>query len=290
MDMNIRKNKKGIIYILLAAFFFALMSFFVKEAGELPTMQKCFFRNLPAVFIAGALVAKSETGFRIRRESRLPLMMRVGFGFMGIVCNFWAIDHLALSDANMLNKTSPFFVIILSIFILKEKPTRFEWAGVIIAFIGVIFVAKPTEGLIDPAALVGLLGGFGAGAAYTFVRYLGRLGERPQIIVFCFSTGTCLLSLPFMLASYVPMQPWQIGSLLLAGAAGSCAQFSVTNAYQAAPAKEISVFDYTQVIFAALLGFVFFSELPDIYSVIGYVIIIGVAIANWIRANENAQA
>jgi drug/metabolite transporter (DMT)-like permease len=86
-----------------------------------------------------------------------------------------------------------------------------------------------------------------------------------------------------MLPDYKPMSPAQLLILIMAGVSATVGQLNITAAYTYAPAKEISVFDYSQVIFAAVLGFLFFGELPDIWSWIGYVIIIGTAIVSWRR-------
>jgi drug/metabolite transporter (DMT)-like permease len=198
-----------------------------------------------------------------------------------MICNFWAIDHIGLADANILNKMSPFVAIIFSIFLLKEIPNIVEVIAVIIAFIGAALIIKPTSGLASLPALIALLGGVGAGIAYTFVRRLGKNGERGAIIVFFFSTFTSLLCLPFLIFDFHPMSVTQWALLIGAGIAATGGQFTVTAAYKYAPAKDISVFDYSQVIFASLWGIIFFSETPDGLSIVGYIIIITAAIAKW---------
>ena len=99
-----------------------------------------------------------------------------------------------------------------------------------------------------------------------------------------FSTFSTLVCLPFFLASYQPMTIKQLLFLLGAGLAATGGQLSITAAYTYAPAKEISVYDYTQVIFAAIWGFLFFGQIPDAWSVIGYVIIIGAAVYRRMKA------
>jgi len=271
----------GILYVLLAAFCFCLMTFFVKLSGDLPTMEKAFFRNAVAAVIAFVTLIRTPEKFHVRRDSWGPLALRCLFGFGGILFNFWAIDRLVLADSNILNKMSPFFAIIMSYFILKERPNKVEWISVLIAFVGAVFVIQPTAGVASIPALVGLASGFCAGTAYTYVRKLGKQGERGPLIVFAFSAFSCLACLPFLIVGYEPMSGRQLVYLLLAGLSAAGGQFSVTAAYTHAPAKEISVFDYSQVLFAALLGFLFFSEVPNVLSVIGYVIIIGVAVFRW---------
>lgn len=271
----------GLIFVLLAALGFSLMTFFVKLSGDLPTMQKVFFRNAVAAIIAFVTLLRTPEKFHVKKGSWGYLFLRSIMGTLGMIANFWAIDRLALPDSNILNKMSPFFAIIMSYFILKEKPNRVEWISVIIAFIGAVFVVKPTRGVASWPAVVGLLGGFAAGFAYTCVRKLGKMGERGPMIVFFFSAFSSLISAPFLIFGYHHMSWLQLLYLVLAGVSAALGQFSITAAYTHAPAKEISVFDYTQVIFAAILGGIFFSEVPDKYSIIGYVIIIGVALFRW---------
>ena len=275
---------KGIIFIILAAFGFSLMAFFVRLSGDLPTMQKAFFRNFVAIFISTAVLIKEKQPFRIVKENRSDIILRCLFGTSGLVANFYAIDRLGIADANMLNKLSPFFAIIISIFILKEIPTKLDIIVTIIAFLGALLIIRPT-GLISEfmPALVGLYGGFGAGTAYVFVRKLGKKGERTSVIVFCFSAFSCLVTLPFLLFDYHPMTVSQWLCLIMAGVSASLGQFSITTAYKFAPAREISVFDYTQVIFATLLGMIFLAETPHPLSICGYAVIIGVAVFRWHR-------
>lgn len=283
---KISQKKQGIIYIILAGFFFALMTFFIRLSGDLPTMQKAFFRNAVAAVVAIVMLARSEEGFKIKKESWLSLFFRCAFGTSGLICNFYAIDHLYIADANILNKMSPFFAIIASYFILKEKANKVEWLCVAVAFTGALFVVKPSFNMEFIYAFIGLLGGLGAGIAYTFVRKLGKQGERGPVIVMCFSVFSCLVTFPFLLVQYKPMNHLQLLYLLLAGASAAGGQLSITAAYTKAPAKEISVYDYTQVLFAALLGFLFFQQIPDWISVCGYVLIIGSAVFKWVHGNH----
>lgn len=272
---------KGILFILLAALGFAFMSFFVKLAGNVPTMQKAFFRNIVAVLIASVSLVRYKGSLHVDKRDYLPLFLRSLFGTIGLIFNFWAISRLALPDANILNKMSPFFAVIMSIFILGEKPNRMDILTVIVAFVGAMFVVKPTAGLASLPAIVGLIGGMCAGTAYTFVRKLGKHNVPGPLIVFVFSAFSSIVCLIPMLMDYQPMTFIQLLCLILAGCSAALGQFSVTAAYTFAPAKEISVFDYSQVIYAAILGFLVFHEWPDRMSLIGYVLIIGTAIVKW---------
>ena len=270
--------KLGIIFIIISAFSFAVMSLFVRLAGDLPVFQKTFFRNLIASLFTFFLLLKSEN-VKMKKGSLLPLLGRSIAGTIGIICNFYAIDHLNLADASILNKLSPIFSVLFSIFLLKEKASPLDWLLIFFALVGAVFIAKPSFDVSHTlSTLVGFIGGLGAGLAYAFVRVLGKNGERPSYIVFFFSTFSCITVIPFMIFDYHEMTLLQLTYLLLAGVMACIAQYTVTLAYKFAPAKEVSLYGYTQIIFSALLGFVFVYELPDIFSIIGYVIIVSSSI------------
>ena len=271
---------KGVACILTSAFCFAVMNVCVRMAGDLPSVQKSFFRNLIAAVFALILLLRERQWPKITRRQLPLLILRSGFGRVGILCNFYAVDHLVLSDASMLNKMSPFFAILCSWLVLKEKITPVQGAAVLAAFGGSLLIIRPTLSNMDLfPSLIGLLGGAGAGAAYTMVRKLGQTGINRTMIVLFFSAFSCLVTLPFLVFDYHPMSGTQLAALLGAGLAASGGQFSITAAYCYAPAREISVYDYSQVIFSAFLGFVLFQQIPDQLSIIGYLLICGSGIA-----------
>ena len=287
---------KGIICIVIAAIGFSFMTFFVRLAGDLPTMQKAFFRNAFALIIAIATLLIKKEKFEMKKEYRWDIFLRCVFGTTGLIANFYAIDKLDLADSNMLNKLSPFFAILISIPLLKEKPSKLDITATIIAFIGALFIIRPSGANMELVpSLIGLYGGFGAGTAYVFVRRAGNKGAKTPVIVICFSLFSCLLTLPFLIVHYVSMTPRQWLIMCMAGVSAAVGQFAITTAYKFAPAKKLSVFDYMQVIFAALWGIIFFKEVPVPLSIAGYIIIMGVAFARWEMArraeavSENAE-
>lgn len=278
---------KGTIFIICSALCFALMNAFVRLAGDLPSIEKSFFRNAVAAVIAFATLIRDGNGFGWKKSNLTGLILRSAFGTMGILCNFYAVDHLLLADASMLNKLSPFFAIIFSYLILREKVTLFQSAMVVIAFIGSLFIIKPSSVSFNMASLIGFLGGMCAGIAYTMVRKLTENGERKSYIVFFFSMFSCVVTLPYLIFDFHPMTIRQFIILMFAGISAAGGQFSITAAYSYAPAREISVFDYTQIIFSALLGLFLFEQIPDIYSLLGYVIICGVSLIMFLK-NKNS--
>ncbi len=291
MHTSLKRKGVGVLFILGAALCFAFMNLFVNLAGELPVMQKVFFRNLIATGVVFVLLLFTKEKFRIKsKESLLWLFLRAAIGFIGVILNFYAIDAIgSISDASILNKLSPFFAILFSVFLLKEKPKAYEVAFVVLAFAGAMFVVKPTFTMQSLPAVAGFLSGACAGFAYTCVRVLGVKGERGMMTVFFFSAFSTLVALPFFIAFYEPMTPFQWFSLIMAGVSATGGQFCITAAYRFAPAKEIAVFDYSQVLFAAVLGFFFLEQVPDVYSLVGYVIIIGAAVGKQLVSHHLAK-
>ena len=227
--------------MVLSAFFFACMNMFVKLSGELPVFQKVFFRNAIAAVMAFIVLLKNKASFKPAVKGSLPyLIMRTLFGLGGVICNYYALSSLVLSDASILNKMSPFFAVLFSFIFIKERPKLFQWIILGGAMVGAMFIIKPSfaNAAFIPA-LVGFMSGVLAGEAYGCVRKLGLMGESNPYIVFFFSTVSTLIVAPIMIAGFVPMTAYQWIYLLSAGICAALAQFSITAAYSYAPPKEI---------------------------------------------------
>ena len=235
------------------------------------------------------MLIRDKVPLTVKKECRFPLFIRCACGTTGILCNFYAIDHLLLANANILNKLSPFFAIIFSYFILKEKIKPIQFFCLILAFFGCLCIVKPGFQNVELfPALMGVLGGLGAGIAYTMVRKMGMYDMKGPVIVFYFSAFSTLIVIPWIATHFVMPTPKQILILIGAGLGAACGQFSITAAYKCAPAREISIYDYSQIIFTAILGFLFFGEIPDVLSFLGYVLIIGASLFMFLYNKRHA--
>lgn len=285
---SLSSKTKGVIFIILSALSFTGMNTFVRLAGDLPTMQKVFFRNFVAMIFAFAAMVKAGDSFKPKKGSLKYLLIRSAAGLAGIFGNFYALDKIELSNASMLNKMSPFFALIFSAIFIKEKVKPKQAVAIAVAFIGALFIIKPTFGNADLlASLAGFAGGMAAGGAYTCVRWLGIKGENGRLIVLFFSVFSCVLTVPYLIFDYHYMTAFQWFALLMAGVFAAGGQFSITAAYTHAPSREISVYDYSQIIFAAVVGFFVFGDIPDVWSFVGYFIIIAMAV--WMFVYNNRQ-
>ncbi|MGM8365633.1 DMT family transporter [Virgibacillus sp. W0181] len=278
-------RNKGIILLLLSAFGFSLMAAFVKLSGDVPTVQKTLFRNAVSMVIAFGFVKYFKERLFGKKENQKFLLLRSALGAVGILLNFYAIDHLVLSDADMLNKMSPFLTMIFAALFLKEHVRRFQVIAIVIAFIGTFFIIKPAFNVEVVPYLLGFLSAFFAAGAYTVLRVLGNK-EQFYTVVFYFSFFTTMGLLPFVVLFYEPMTLKQWIYLLAAGVFATVGQFGITVAYKYAPAKEISIFFYSTVVYSALISIVLFGQIPDMWSIIGYIAIFGASFYVFLKNNQ----
>ncbi len=287
-EIQMNNRNKGILFIILSAFGFAMMSVFVKLSGDIPSLQKTLFRNAISCIIAFSMIIYHKESFFGKRENQKTLLLRSALGTVGIVLNFYAIDHLILSDANMLNKLSPFFVIIFSALFLKENLSLKQIISVLVAFLGAVLIIKPAFNIDMFPYLIGIFSAVFAAGAYTCLRALGGK-EKYYTIVFYFSLFSVVTVLPFVLFTYKPMTIIQLTYLLLAGVFATIGQFGVTLAYKYAPAKEISIFDYSNIIFSAIISMLLFNQIPDILSFTGYIVIFSASLYMFLYNKNNKK-
>jgi len=271
---------KAVGFMLISALAFAITQAFVKLAGDLPATEKVFFRNLVSLLIAGLICLKNGSNLWGQPQHRKFLFYRSLLGAVGMVLYFYAISNLILADAAMLNKLSPFFVTIFAVIFLHEKLSRWQIPALILIFAAAMLIVKPRFDLSVLPALAGFGSALLAGAAYTLVRFLGSK-ERPETIIFFFSLVTTSLMLISLVGNFVKPTSLQLIYLLGTGVSAAIGQFGLTYAYRLAPASEISIYNYSSILFAALIGFFLWLELPDLYSVLGGILIIVVSIATF---------
>lgn len=282
-------------FILLSAFSFALMALFVRLSGNVPFVQKTFFRNIVAlaitiISIAAGILKGGIEQYKIPKESWIFLVLRSVGGSIGIFGNFYAIDHLILADASILNKMAPFYTVLFSFLLLGEKIKIIPLFAIITAFCGAMLVAKPSFDFSKTLpSLAGVASGFGAGFAYACVRKLGKQKCSGKIVILFFSAFSTLLAVPYMIMNFTPMTKMQTIYLLFAGISAAMGQFTITAAYYHAPAAKISIFDFCQIIFSASLGYFVLGQKPDILSIFGYVIILSMAALNFFYNNRTLK-
>lgn len=272
-------RKKGIILILLSALFFASMAATVKFLDRIPVVEKIFFRNLLGLIVASYLITKNKKP--LLGNNKKFLILRSMFGLLGVAAYFYALSNLPLADTVILNKMSPFFVMVLSAFFLGEKIKGLQIASLLLAIIGAGFVVKPEFDVSIIPYIIALLSALFAGSAYTIIRHL-RHTDSSETIVFYFTFISTVAMIPFMLAGqFVVPTGIEIIGLLGLGFFATTAQFLMTNAYRFAPAGELAIYTYTNIVFSTIIGIVIWSEFPGLLSIVGGLLIILAGFLNY---------
>lgn len=258
------------------------MAAMVKLAGDIPVMEKVMFRNLVSLVIAFLALKKKGAPLFGKRENQKYLLARSLLGLTGIIFYFYSISKLCLADSAMLNKLSPFFITLFAIIFLKEKLTPMKIISMIVVFLGALLVIKPQWDLSIVPAASGFLSAAFAGGAYTLVRFL-KDRENPSTIVFYFSLVSVLGTVPFVILNFQPFTKIQFLYLISTGIFAAMAQFALTYAYKFAPASEVAIYNYTNIVFSSIIGFFIWKEIPDHLSILGGLIIVIMAIIVYLK-------
>lgn len=274
------RERSGVVHMVHAALWFAVMSTLVKLASErLPTMQIVFARGFVTLGLAAASLAharKSPFGGR----SGL-LFLRGLIGSCALVCFYAAVVHLPLAEATVVHQTAPLWTALLAAWLLHERLRPRIVVALLGAFAGVLMIARPSwlfgGGPAAPLpwefAFVALLGAMLSAIAYVTVRRLGRT-EDPLVVVFWFPLVTVPMTAPFAVPQWT-WPSWQEWLLLLGiGASTQIAQVELTRGLAKEAAGRATAVGYLQVAFATLFGAVVFGALPDAWSWAGMATIV----------------
>lgn len=237
------------------------------------TYEITFWRVLFASVILGGFSWLKRRDFRTSYPKEH--FWRSLAGSVALLMNFYVVLHLPLATASILQNTSALFLGLLSIVILKQRPSLISWAALILGFIGVVVLLKPTEGGDTLTMLIGLASGAISGYAYLQVRELSLLGEPAWRIVFYFSLLSTLIS--GILATYFGFTSISLTSLpyiISVGLTALLGQLFMTYAYQVGQKFVVATLSYLGVVFAMIFGMVLFNEHLDITSLIGITIIV----------------
>lgn len=268
---------KGSFYMMASALAFAGMQILIAlTAGEIPLFEQLFFRNLIAAFIAYMNIKKLKLPMFGSKDNRILLILRSLMGYFGMITLFYASGNGTQGDVTIISKMSPFFVTILACIFLKEKIKKYQIVALIVAFIGAMIVANPEMNSSMFPLFVAFLSAIFSGAAYTCVGAL-KGKENPSVIIFFFSFFSTICTLPVMIAHFVVPSPLMMILLLMIGIFAAIGQQWLTLAYVHANAGEVSIYNYSGIIFSMILGAIFLGQSIQINSVVGafFVIISG---------------
>lgn len=285
--MHNENIKKGVFFLLLTSFLFSSQQALGKVLYYLSSFERTFYFSLVAAVIM-AILCKKERVPLIGEQPKY-LFFRSLFGFLSTVLVFAAAtDTYPIGNLSLLSSTSTIFALIAAVIWLKERMSKGQIISIFIAVCGIALLLKPIGGFLQWESLCALGGGFFAGLAYTVVRRLKE--ESPFSITFFFMVFSVVVSFP--LALWQGMHPigiYEITVLLLLGIVTAAAQFFLSVAYSYAPSTKISVYLYSQSLFAFLIGIIAFHEIPDLLSIAGGALLIIAGIWNFISGREKER-
>ncbi|HEY9234130.1 MULTISPECIES: DMT family transporter [Phenylobacterium] len=272
----VQRNGAGIALRVAAMACMAVLAALVKGCAErgAPVLEIVFFRNAFA-FVPVLLYVWRTAGFGVLKTRRLGgHAMRATVGLVGMVCGFTAVSMLPLTESTALSFASPLFMTALSALILKEVVGPHRWGAVVVGFIGVLIMVRPDPAhMANLGAAFGLAGALGAAGAMITIREISRTEPGPTI-VFYFTLAAML----FGLAS-LPFGGWKIpdlttlAMLIATGLVGGTGQLLLTEALRRAPVAVVAPFDYTQLVWACLIGYLFWDEIPRAATVSGALVV-----------------
>jgi len=274
---------KGILFKLVSALMFAVMSAFVRSVGEVvPVGQVVFFRSFFAIIPVVLIYAWRRELVVAVRTTRFPGHVGRGLiGCGGMFFNFAALARLPLAEATAISFAGPLITVALAAWLLKERVRIYRWSAVVIGFVGVLVMLAPhleVERVIQhtPAetigALLALIAAFCNAGAVIQTRRLTDT-ETTSSIVFYFSAVCAvggLLTLPF---GWKYPSAWEWTALIGTGVLGGLAHLLLTESYRYAPASVVAPFDYTAILWAFIIGYAMFGEVPTTVVMVGAVIV-----------------
>lgn len=278
---------KGAVYSLIYSGFTVLSNTFSRMAGDLPALEKVYIRSFFVAAFAVFVAMKSREPVIPSKKAAPFVLVRGITCFISVACNFYCIDHMNFADATMISKLCPVFTVFFSMLILGEKVSHKQAALLMGAFLSSALIIKPTgaNAQLVPA-LVGVAGGVIAGFSVSFVRGADKAGATNSSILVALGLSPIIFLTPVMLFSFVKPSTEQWLMLALCGSCNAFAQFFLNSSYMHAEAKDLSVIDYSQMIYAMLISLILFEQFPDKYSILGYILVTGFSLSNFFMGRK----
>lgn len=265
-------NLRGALWLVLAGFVLISMNSLVKSFGaRLPAAELLFFRGIFGAMFLLPIVA--WRGWRsVATQHPWMHLLRTSFGTASMFGVFYAVTHLPLADATAILFSNPLFATVFAAVLLRETVGWQRAVATLAGFGGVLVMIRPGAESIEPAAFVAIGAAMLTGALAIIIRRLSGK-DSPYVIIFWFTTVGSLIALPGAMVFWVPPEPGDWPLLVVIGLLGLIGQSAFTFAFSTGESSAVAPFDYLRLIFAGIFGYLFFAELPDIWSLTGAAII-----------------
>ena len=271
---NITGKKYGILLMCTSSLLFSGMQIAIRLTAEtVPLMQQVFFRNIVSLVICFCIIKKTGGSMFGEKKHQPLLFTRSVMGLLGLVSLFYAASNGYQADITIMSRLSPFLITLWAFLFLKEKIAKIQIPALLIAFTGALFVVNPVFNTNIFPLFIAFLCSVFSSISYTILAYFKNKVD-PITVVMHFSTFCVAASLPFFAAVFVMPSLRDFILLLVIGTFGGFGQFALTYAYRMAPASEVSVYNYSGILFSALLGYFFLAENMAGASIIGGVLVV----------------
>lgn len=261
----------------LAAFWFALMNVFVKKVNHLPAMELVFFRcSISTFFCFGGIFMQK---LNWKGTNRKLLLLRGTFGTISLWLYFLTLKKLSLGTAVSIQYMSPIFSVIVASYLLKEKIAPVQFLFFAISFAGVLFVKGFDPGVSTLYLVVGMGSALGSALAYNMIRNL-KDKEHPLVVVLHFQLLAAIVGLVFSIFNWQTPTGWDWLYLFLVGATTQLAQMAMTRSLQNDKVANVTILQYTGIIYALVFGYFLFDESHDVFAIIGMLLIVGGVVLN----------
>lgn len=270
-----RDPRKGLVLMLVGIGLFSILNGVVKAQMEVfPPNQVIFFRNAFALIPLWFMLVPLG-GLAALRSARVPEQVALSALFTGtLLCIFYAYSIMPLVDVTAISFVQPLLVSVFAFALGLERTTRLQWLAVAIGLGGVILMVQPTGGGPLIGGLIALLGSAMGAATMLMQRRLSG-SDSTQSIAFYTLGISALLMLPLLFVSYVTPTPWQLAGLVAMGVVSGVCQYVTVRAFYHATASAIAPVTYTKMIWAILIGYLWFSEIPSVEVLLGSVAVMG---------------
>jgi len=259
----------GALFVLSSSFTFAALGALIKVVStSLTNEMVVFFRNLCALIFILPWIWYSRPLGGVKTAFFHLHLLRSLAGLGAMYCFFYAIAHLQLSEACLLASTAPLFIPAIAYVWIREPVARKVRGAIIIGFIGIVLMLKPGLGVFQPIAIVGLAAGAFVALAMVSIRRMSTSEPTIRIVFYFTVLGTLISAVPLVWSWQSP-QPKIWWLLVLIGLFAAIGQILLTKGYSLAPAAQVGPFTYGNVVFATVLGWLFWGESLDSMTWVG---------------------
>jgi len=274
---------KGVIYMLLATFVFAVMNVLIKYVPSIPAIEIILFRSIVSFVMSG--VALKFKKVPLVGTNRKILLIRGLAGAIALIMFFTTLQEIPLASAVTLMFLGPIFTAILGIWIVKEKVSPLQWLFFAVSFGGILMIQGFDTRVSIEMALLGIGAAFFSGVAYNMIRKL-KTSEHPLVIIFYFPLVTLPIVAIYSWLNWVmPVgEEWLI--LLLIGVLTQIAQYFMTKSYQSEELAKVANINFIGIIYALGFGYVLFDETFNMMTYLGMTAVLIGVVLNVIFKNK----